>query len=97
MNLKTIRLAQHDIEQVAAYYRAQRVGLDEEFLVEVELALAAIAPAPYRFEQFRPGMRRYLLDRFPYGIYYRIREPDLIEIVVVKHHSRSPGYGMRRT
>jgi plasmid stabilization system protein ParE len=97
MNLKTIRLALRDIEQAAAYYRGQQVSLGEEFLSEIDAAIAAISAAPYQFEEFRPGMRRFLLDRFPYGVYYRMRGDDLIEIVVVKHHSRRPGLGMRRT
>ena len=95
MNLKIIRLAQADIEQAAAYYNAQQSGLGEEFLGEIDSAVAAISAAPYRFEQIRPGMRRYLLNRFPVGVYYRMRDPDLIEIVIVKHHSRRPGFGMR--
>jgi plasmid stabilization system protein ParE len=96
MNLKTARLAQRDIEQAATYYRAQKTGLDEEFLNEINTAIAAISATPYQFEEIRPGMRRYLLDRFPYGVYFRIRS-GLIEVVVVKHHSRRPGLGMRRS
>jgi plasmid stabilization system protein ParE len=49
-----------------------------------------------RFEQVRPGIRRYLLERFPYGIYYRTPNEETVQILVVKHHSRRPGFGMRR-
>ena len=51
---------------------------------------------PVAFEQVRPGIRRYLLDRFPYGIYYRMPDENAIRIIAVRHHSRRPGYGMRR-
>ncbi len=96
MRVKAIRLAQRDIDQAAAHYRSCRVGLDEEFLQDVELAAVAISNSPHQFELVRRGMRRYILDRFPYSICYRIVSPDLVEIVVVRHHSRRPGFGLRR-
>jgi plasmid stabilization system protein ParE len=51
---------------------------------------------PLQFEQVRPGIRRFLLEHFPYGIYYRLPDAGTVRISVVKHHSRRPGYGMRR-
>jgi plasmid stabilization system protein ParE len=68
MNLRIIRLAQRDIDEAAAYYRSERSELGEEFLGEIEAAVSEIARAPYQFEEFRPGMRRFILGRFPYSI-----------------------------
>jgi plasmid stabilization system protein ParE len=68
MNLETIPLAQRDIQDAAKYYRAQREGLDQELLAEVDAVADAIRQGPLRFEEVRPGVRRCLLDRFPYEI-----------------------------
>jgi toxin ParE1/3/4 len=97
MNLEILPLARQDIARAATYYRRQRANLDQEFLSEIQTVETAILAAPLQFEEVRPGIRRYLLDRFPYGVYYRMLEADVVQILVVKHHSRRPGLGMRRT
>jgi toxin ParE1/3/4 len=96
MNLEIIPAAQHDIAEAAKYYNHHRPGLGDEFLAEIDKAVAAVAADPVAFEQVRPGIRRYLVRRFPYGIYYRMPDENTVRIVVVRHHSRRPGYGMRR-
>lgn len=96
MNLEILPLAQRDIDEAANYYLEQRAGLDDEFLAEVDAAFKMIVTRPRQFEQVRPGMHRCLLERFPYGIYYRITDSRPVQIIVVKHHSRRPGYGLRR-
>src|SRR5712671_5697032 len=96
MILETIPQAQRDIAEAAQYYRDRRAGLDTEFLMEVDAAVATIAGDPLRFEKVRPGIRRCFLERFPYGIYYRMPKSNSVRIIIVRHHSRRPGFGMRR-
>lgn len=96
MNLEIIPQAQQDILEVARHYKQQRPGLDEEFLEEIDDAVAEVVANPATFEQVRPGIRRYLVRRFPYGIYYRMPDENTVRIIVVRHHARRPGYGMRR-
>jgi len=40
-------------------------------------------------------MRRANLTKFPYQILYEER-PEGIKVMVVRHHRRSPRYGLRR-
>ncbi len=96
MNLEILRLAQHDVDHAAQYYGKQRTGLDDEFLAEVDAAVAIVVADPLLFGEIRAGVRCCLLNHFPYGVYYRMPEADTVQIVVVKHHRRRPGYGMRR-
>src|SRR4051794_15155538 len=96
MNLEIIPQAQRDIMEAAEYYRDRRAGLDTEFLTEVDAAVALIATDPLRFEQVRPGIRRCFLERFPYGVYYRIPTNHVVRVTLVRHHSRRSGFGMRR-
>lgn len=96
MNLEIIPQAQRDIAEAAKYYNAQQPGLESDFLAEVERGVMEIAANPMTFEQIRPGIRRYLLERFPYGIYYRTPDENSVRIIVVRHHSRRPGLGLRR-
>ena len=96
MNLEIIPLAQRDIAEAAKHYRMQRPGLDDEFLAEVDESAALIVTSPLLFEEVRSGIRRCLMNRFPYGIYYRLPDVDTVRIIIVRHHSRRPGFGMRR-
>src|SRR3989304_6971680 len=96
MNLEILPLARRDINEAADYYLRQRAGLEDEFLAELSAAVKMIGARPQQFEQVRSGIRRCLLDRFPYGVYYRVLGFDMVQIVVVKHHSRRAGFGMRR-
>ena len=96
MNLEIIPQAQRDIAEAARYYRQQRLALADEFLAEVDAAARFIANDPAMFEQVRPGLRRYLLDRFPYAIYYRTPDVATARFIVVRHHRRHPSFGLRR-
>ena len=89
--------AREEVIAAAAYYARQRPELGVEFLAELTLAVHAILANPTGYEHVAPGIRRYLLDRFPYGIYYRLPDDDTVRIIIVRHHSRRPGYGMRRS
>jgi len=89
-------LASNEIVHATAYYAGVRFDLGAAFLAELNVAIEQIAADPLRFEQVRPGVRRILLERFPYGIYYRLPNAGTVRIIVVRHHRRRPGLGMRR-
>ena len=96
MKLEIIPLAQSDIAAAAKYYGQQLQGLGDEFLAEVDATMARITRDPLQFEQVRPGIRRCLLERFPYSIYYRLPDALTLRIIIVRHHNRRPNVGMRR-
>jgi plasmid stabilization system protein ParE len=70
--------------------------LATEFLAELTTAIEAIQANPSTFAEIRPGIRSYLLDRFPCAIYYRTPDAHTVRIIAVRHHSRRPTLGMRR-
>jgi toxin ParE1/3/4 len=96
MNLRYHELARKEVIKAAEYYARARPELATEFLAEFDNAIQAILAEPDAFEQVRPRIRRYLLRRFPYGVYYRMPDENTVRVVVVRHHSRRPGYGLRR-
>jgi toxin ParE1/3/4 len=97
MNVRYHELARQEVIEITQYYASERSELAAEFLAELASGVDAIVSNASTYEQVRPGLRRYLLQRFPYSIYYRQPDAETIRIVAVKHHSRRPGYGMRRT
>src|SRR5438045_3642937 len=96
MKLHYHALARKEVLDTTGYYARKRPELATEFLMELTTGIEAILARPYAFEQVRPGIHRYLLERFPYGIYYRVPDANTVRILIVKHHSRHPGFGMRR-
>ena len=97
MNVRYHALARKEIIEATEYYTRERPELGAEFLFELSAAIDKIAANPLRFEEVRKGIRRCLLDRFPYGIYFRMPDANTVRIIVVRHHRRRPGLGMRRT
>lgn len=77
------------------YYNQQVPGLGEAFLDEIEAGLEAILAKPAVWRIVEDDVRRYLVHRFPYGIYYTV-EADLIVIWAVKHLHRNPDYWQSR-
>src|SRR5215470_8008654 len=68
------------------------------FVAEVEEAIQNLLVAPTRSPVIEvPQIRRYLLTRFPYSIYYRWEpDNDRLSINALMHTSRRPGYWRER-
>ena len=95
MNVRLDPAATLEIRQAALFYEDCRKGLGQEFLVSVELAFEHIQQHPTVWRVLKGRFRRYLLQRFPYGVIYAI-EGDTIYIAAVMHLKRKPGYWVSR-
>ena len=87
-------LAADDIQQAFEWYDAQRSGLGAEFAVAVDRILELVAELPELGPVVHRDLRRILLVRFPYALYYRVTE--IIEVRACLHLRRSPGVWQRR-
>ena len=87
--------ADEEMQAAAVRYEEQARGLGDEFLDEIEQGLARIQQFPLLWSIYEGEYRRYLLQRFPYGIIYRI-ESETIFIIAVAHLHRKPGYWKSR-
>jgi plasmid stabilization system protein ParE len=77
------------------YYNRQVPGLGDAFVDEVETGIGVILNGPGVWRVLEDDVRRYLIKRFPYGIYYTI-EADVVVIWAVKHLHRDPDYWQQR-
>jgi len=87
--------AEAELIDAARFYERRVRGLGGRFLREFDEAIEKILEAPERWQSVEGDLRRYLMPRFPYGIYYRVSDEEL-RILVVKHHSRHPDYWKHR-
>ena len=81
--------AEEDLAEAKAWYERKRKGLAEEFLLCVEAALDQIRRVPAAATEVYPGVRRVVVRRFPYGVFYRA-DPDQIAVLAVYHSKRDP-------
>ena len=87
--------AQAEIVEAFEWYLARSKDAPGDFLAEVDAALSRIAEAPERFPVVRGRLRRVLLQRFPYAVYYKVY-PSVISVVGVIHGHRHPDTWLRR-
>ncbi len=78
-----------DLEEASLWYERQRQGLGREFLDAAEQALKRLLANPGAYALVYRDRRRALLDRFPYGLVYRVID-DQVVVVAVVHAKRSP-------
>jgi plasmid stabilization system protein ParE len=79
-----------DVEDAYQWYETQRPGLGEEFLAAIKATIEeSMIANPERFSVVYRQTRRALLRRFPYGLYYRIID-DQIVVVACMHGRRNP-------
>ena len=87
--------AEADLEEAYRWYEEQRKGLGDDFLLCVEAAIESVQEDPSLCPKIRKEVRRKLVRRFPFGIYYVLRD-DRITVVAVLHCRRSPREWLRR-
>ncbi len=65
--------AEIDIAEGYGWYEQQRDGLGVEFMEEVSAVINAIHAEPLRFPKTFRQLRRALVHRFPYGVFFVAR------------------------
>lgn len=88
-NLSIRKEAEADIAEAYRYYESCRENLGEEFISCIDEALARIQNNPKQFRAVLDTVRRALVRKFLYGIYYTIHEEEIIVLAVV-HARRNP-------
>jgi plasmid stabilization system protein ParE len=81
--------AEADLDDAKDWYERQRPGLGDAFLLAIEEALNRIRQTPEMHAVLKKNVRRSLLPRFPYGIFYRV-EKEQIVVLGVFHNRRDP-------
>jgi toxin ParE1/3/4 len=89
-------LAARELVEAFEFYDQARRGLGDEFLHEVERALAFLDHYPEAAPKVGREVRRLVLPRFPYSLIYRHLGADQIRILAVAHQKRLLRYWTRR-
>ena len=88
--------AESDIKDAYEWYEAQRKGLGENFLLCIEEALSRLSLNPAIYSIVYKKIRRVLIHRFPFGIFF-IEDEERITVLAVLHARRNPKTWKSRT
>ena len=83
--------ARAEIVEAATYYQSRLPGLGVQLHDEANRTVLKILKAPRRWRTIDADIRRALMARFPFAVYYRVF-PDHVQILAFKHHKRHPDY-----
>ncbi len=95
MKISLLPAAQSELDEAFLWYEEQSIGLGYDFFDEFEQSVRLLAVFPELFEQMEEGVRRCLINRFPYGIIYGVDGASIV-IVAIAHLKRKPRYWIER-
>jgi plasmid stabilization system protein ParE len=89
------REAEVDLAEAFDYYEAQLAGLGREFVAAVERQFERIVDNPALYQVQHRGVRRAVMRRFPYGVFYLI-EGEAVVVLAIEHQARDPEHWKQR-
>ena len=84
-----------DVAAVFEWYEKEQSGLGREFVDALRATYDRVIDGPLHYQHLRSGIRRALLRRFPYAVYFAV-EDDVVVVLAVLHVSRDPAEWQRR-
>lgn len=85
--------AEADLAEAAAWYA--RAGHEKRFEQRIDEALARIAGGPLHCQVVYEDVRRALVRRYPYAVFYVV-EPHRVVVLAIMHQRRDPARWPRR-
>lgn len=87
--------AEVELDRAVQFYEDCRRGLGLEFAQEVYAAIARVTQYPDAWSLMSKNTRRCLVNRFPFGVVYRLKS-DCVHIIAIADLRRQPGYWLDR-
>jgi len=87
--------ASAEYEAAFEWYYLRSEFVASRFSEEMNRAITMIFEAPKRWPAANHGIRKFLLHRFPFAVFYR-ELPSGIQVLAVAHGHRKPGYWKKR-
>jgi plasmid stabilization system protein ParE len=87
--------ARDEYREAAERYLAVSPRIASAFVDQVEATIRQVRENPTIWRTLEGDVRRCLVRRFPFGIYFTI-EPDEIVVWAIMHLHRQPGYWRAR-
>lgn len=84
-----------DLDEALLWYESEQDGLSLRFYKSFENAVNRIKRNPHAFLDVTPGVKRILLKKFPFKVFYTISDNNIF-ILGILHAKRSNAYIRKR-
>ena len=84
-----------EFDEAFDYYEGQRPGLGVDFVARVQQVFDRIAANPHMHAIVFADIRKAVVTRFPYCVFYRL-ESARVEVIAVFHGKRDPSLWQSR-
>jgi len=84
-----------DLAEAFQWHEEQRSGLGAEFMAAVDAKLEQVQARSKQFPRVRGLIRRAIVRRFPYGIFF-VAHSEFVNVIAVMHHARDSKRWRRR-
>jgi len=91
VNILISKQAHTEIEDAEEYYNLQQNGLGDTYKSDLKNSIENIKRFPNLYPNITTNIKRTVLHRFPYSIFYALKK-DIILIISVAHQHRKPFY-----
>lgn len=81
--------ADAELTEAREWYSHQRKDLDLEFMQCIDNVLSKVAANPHVFPVVYRALRRAVVHRFPFAVFYELMS-DEIQVIAVFHSRRDP-------
>ncbi len=83
------RRAVRDLRAARDWYNERATGVGTRFVLEFEAVIGEIESAPLAFQIIEGEVRRALLRRFPFSVYYVVEGTE-VTVLAVLHFRQHP-------
>jgi len=83
------RVEELDIVEAHVWYETQQIGLGAEFRLEISQVIDRLAATPLIYQIVHRDVRRAIVRRFPYLVWYRVNAETVI-VLASTYAGRDP-------
>jgi len=84
-----------DTDEAVNYYEHKQTGLGKRFYDQLLSSFRKLQSNPFRYSYVKEPVRRILVNKFPYKMFYIVEQKTII-VIGISHTKRSNSFVKRR-
>ena len=96
-SVRFTQIARAELIDAQDWYEGESPGLGRRFRAAVDAVTDRMSANPLQFPMVYKSVRRALLRRFPYSLFFVIEDDTSLLVIACFHAGRDPAHWQRRT